>query len=47
MQLGLKNPFFDLQLETSCSGCFLCFWPIELRYLLLNFDKTTGGLIAL
>jgi hypothetical protein len=40
MQHWLKNPFFDLQLETTCLGCiFSAFWPIEQRYLLLKFDK--------
>jgi hypothetical protein len=42
-----EKSLFDLQLETACSGGFLCFLALELRYLLLNFDKTTGGFIAL
>ncbi len=42
-----EKSLFDLQLETAFSGCFLSFLALELRYLLLNFDETTGGLIAL
>jgi hypothetical protein len=35
-QLCLKNLFLILRFATSCSGCFLCFLALELRYLLLN-----------
>ncbi len=32
-----KIPSLICSLETACPGCFLCFWPIEQRYLHLKF----------
>ena len=37
MQRSLKNPFFDLQFGNRFVwDVFLCFWPIEQRYLLFE-----------